>query len=807
LISSDRRTLIFRFSAASLLFAGTTCFAETVPTQPSPGDTKPADAKPKARESSPPSQPATQAEDQIFVLGTKPRGSVAGDTQPVRTLNASDIGAYGAEDVGELIDALGPQVTSNRGQVPSLPVVLVNGKRVSGYAEVSNIPTEAIERTEIFTEELALKYGFPANQKVVNIVTYEFFNQKRAQLFFSAPSEGGRNTIGFRPSYLLIRKDTRFVANIDYSQSSALTEIERGIVQSPENAGQGPFRTLLPKSQRLAANGTVSGNVFGGTAYSLNGRFSTVERESLYGLSVAGPLQQTDSERSARVGLSLNGSRGKWRWFLTGGYDQSSNSTHSGVRGMSGTLDIARFRNTVETAEFGQSGTVLDLPAGPIFLSLNQSIERRALKSFSSNSGGPSLVLSQTRAALSANFDVPIARRDTATPAWLGNLSFNGSVKAENFSNFGTLVNLGYGLDWRLDNAVGLNVYFTDHANPPDLSLRGLPTIVTPNVRVFDYRSGQVENVSQVFGGNPNLLAEKRSSFSISGYIKPFRKKNFSLSLDYARTTTDNPVGTFPVVTALIEAAFPARFTRDSEGRLARVDNRPINFARSKQGQLRFGLNWSRRLGGAGDDNEADFFRIPPGVDPATYLQSRFPQATKVTIQTAEQGSTEAQEFDDQNNRIFLSFYHVWRLQDLVFLNRNSPALEVLQVGAFDGIGARSRHQFEFRAGVFKRGFGANLVLQWRSTAQLRVGGPASDTLRFVYRPDVDFNLFYNLGDRLEPKSPGFLKGTRLTLSVKNLIGGRTLVRDDFGLVPLNYQPAIIDPEGRVASLILRKTF
>jgi hypothetical protein len=242
--------MVSRFCFVSLLLAGTACFAQTAP---SPPNTNPADPKPQAQPTSLPSQSDLLIEDGIIVQSIKPRGSVVGDAQPVSTLNPSDIAVYGAEDIDELIDALGGQVTNNRGQANLLPIVLVNGKRVSGFADVSNIPTEAIERMEIFTEELALKYGYAASQKVVNIVTFEIFDQKRARLFFATPSEGGRNTTSFHPSFILIRKDTRFVANIDYSRSSALTEDERGIAQAVENAGQGQFRTLLPKGQRLAA--------------------------------------------------------------------------------------------------------------------------------------------------------------------------------------------------------------------------------------------------------------------------------------------------------------------------------------------------------------------------------------------------------------------------------------------------------------------------------------------------------------------------------------------------------------------------
>ena len=41
-------------------------------------------------------------------------------------------------------------------------MLLVNGRRISGFRELRDIPTEANERVEILPEEVALKYGYSA---------------------------------------------------------------------------------------------------------------------------------------------------------------------------------------------------------------------------------------------------------------------------------------------------------------------------------------------------------------------------------------------------------------------------------------------------------------------------------------------------------------------------------------------------------------------------------------------------------------------------------------------------------------------
>src|SRR4051812_23297232 len=121
-----------------------------------------------------PAAPAASADDEeeIVVRGQKPRGSVTGDIPPEQTLNAADVRAYGVNNISDLLDQLAPQTTSGRG---GQPVMLLNGRRISGFGEIRDLPTEAISRVEILPEEVALKYGYSADQKVVNFVLRERF--------------------------------------------------------------------------------------------------------------------------------------------------------------------------------------------------------------------------------------------------------------------------------------------------------------------------------------------------------------------------------------------------------------------------------------------------------------------------------------------------------------------------------------------------------------------------------------------------------------------------------------------------------
>src|SRR6476659_95204 len=141
----------------------------------------------------PEAQPADDLgdEEEIVITGGRPRGSVVGDIPPEDTLDARDVRATGATNINALLDAIAPQIGSAQGRGAGRPVLLLNGQRISSFRELRDIPTEAIERVEILPEEVALKYGYSADQRVVNIVLRERFRSTVARLDGNMPTEGG----------------------------------------------------------------------------------------------------------------------------------------------------------------------------------------------------------------------------------------------------------------------------------------------------------------------------------------------------------------------------------------------------------------------------------------------------------------------------------------------------------------------------------------------------------------------------------------------------------------------------------------
>ena len=88
--------------------------------------------------------PAENDEDEVVVTGKAPRGSVVGDIPPENVLRSRDVKATGATSFDELLEAIAPEIGVARASGAARPLILLNGRRVSSYRELRDIPIEAV---------------------------------------------------------------------------------------------------------------------------------------------------------------------------------------------------------------------------------------------------------------------------------------------------------------------------------------------------------------------------------------------------------------------------------------------------------------------------------------------------------------------------------------------------------------------------------------------------------------------------------------------------------------------------------------
>ncbi|WP_374944069.1 TonB-dependent receptor [Sphingomonas sp.] len=607
----------------------------------------------------------------VVVTGSRtPPGSVVGDIPPEITLSPADVRSYGVSSVAELLTELTPQTTSGRGQ-GGAPVVLLNGRRTSGFQEIRNLPTEAIARVDILPEEVALKYGYRADQRVVNFVLRRRFRAATVEVQDRVATQGGRNAPSTELDLVQIARDTRASLHLEYDAASALTEAERDITATGTAAavGQGGvaidqtrFRTLLPSTRAFNANG-VYARPLGAAQASLNGSIATSDSTGTFGLPTVSlttptgtilraidagePLRQRSQSLTAHLGSTVNGSLGgagsAWRWTVTGVYDrvESRTFTDTGVDasafqarlaagdpganplGLLGPADIGQgaanrgFSTSSSAGVDGLlNGTVVALPAGNVSTALRLGVDTLDFDSRSFRAGLDTRgQVSRDTANGQLNVDVPLTSRARGVLGAIGTLSLNGNVGVDRLSDFGTLTTIGYGANWSPIDAVRVIASHTTQEDAPSAQQLGNPQVTTPNVRVFDYVRGTTATVTTLSGGNPGLFSDNRRTTKLGLTIKPRSRLDLTLVANYVSASTDDPIASFPAATAAIEAAFPDRFTRDGAGNLLRLDSRPINFARSERSEMRWGFNLSLPLKSK-IQREIEAFRAGTGPNP-----------------------------------------------------------------------------------------------------------------------------------------------------------------------------------------------
>ena len=805
-------------------------------------------------------------------------GATIGDPTPDVQLGPEDIQSYGASTVEDLLLAIEPITASGNGDDPA--VVLLNGLRISGRAEIRDIPTEAIRQIDVLPEEEALLYGYPPNQKVVNIVLFPEFGATVAELNGGRPTAGGRESGGVNASRFAVELDNRINLALAYSTSTALSAISRDYVPVSTwppydlrgnvvatRAGQeiDPALSALAGSSvtiagvpdgladraatledfittaglanvsdvraertLAAANHALVGNAvwsraFGDATFAtlnFNGRAD--QSDSLRGLAGVGllvpqgnpyspfttdvvvdryvpvTLRQNSRNWSGGLNGALNHDADRWRISITGSYNHeySRTNTDAGVdkqfaqallAGLStdfnpfGLLDPALFprrapnvaQSSIDSAslELVMHGTILDMPAGPLIgsLKIGDSANRVSSRSRRTDTVKEAR-LSRNDAGAQVNFDLPLTSRTREFAPGAGDLAIKAHAAVNVVSDFDALMRWGYGARWSPIAAVTFSANVEHEQSAPSPQQLGNPEVTITDARVFDFSTGETASVIAIRGGNADLEASRRRRFRAGLTVKPFRDRQLSFIANYVDSNTSDSVGALPPPTAAMKALLPERFAADEEGNLTMVDYRPLNFAAEIRRQLRWGFSDSRPVG--------DWFGTGPVNQPRA-----------------------------GNGRLVISLYDTIVFENRVLVRAGMPMLDLLHGDAIGTRGGRARHQVEGSIGYNEGTLGVRLAFTWRSGTTIHGGESPAGNLDFSSLATLNARLFAEFDRMSIAKQHPWLGGTRITLSVDNLLDRRVHVADANGMTPPSYQSAILDPVGRAIALSLRKRF
>lgn len=540
------------------------------------------------------------ASDTIVVEGTRIRGQLFVEEKPIAEFSEQDIAAFGASSIADVIAAIEPATgsgaRSSRGG--GQPVFLINGIRVSSFREFRSYPPEAVQKVEVFPEETAQRFGYSADQRVVNIILKPNFQSVSAEVEYEGPDRGGFTRNEQELTYLRIGEKGRLNFNLDFEDSSLLTEAERGLTVDGGFPGEEQFRSL--RADTMSGEGTINyarAFVESGLSLSLNGTYNHSESLSLSGLSNDGtiPLERRGDVDTISVGGTLSRPIGDWNAVFTNDTVRSLSTTEIDRFDGSG-FDVAESRTWTIANDLTLTGYPIALPAGDISVTFKTGVDWRQIASEDTRSA-TDIELTRRRFDANTTLSVPIAERGGAWGA-IGGVSLSLSSGIEDLSDFGTLANWSAGINWQPTDTLGFSATRIWREVAPSLTSLGSPRIDEFNVPVFDYATGDTVLATLVTGGNPDLRAETQADWKFSAnWELPFWE-NARLQADYG-INRSRDVTASPGFSAAFEEAFPDRVTRGTAGELLAIDRRPLTLYETRSRVLSFGLNTRGEIGKA----------------------------------------------------------------------------------------------------------------------------------------------------------------------------------------------------------------
>jgi hypothetical protein len=709
-----------------------------------------------------------QQSDEIVVTGVSARGAVRATVPPEVTLDAGSIAAMGASNVADIIAQLSAQTGGAQGRAGEGNVVLLNGRRISSLGEVRNLPPEAVSRVEVLAEEAALRFGYSAHQKVINIVLLPSFASVTGELEDRVAEATTRNDFNTEANIVRIAGDNRITFDLQYQIGDDLTEAARGVVSS--RPGTGTLRTVLPLTHHLTANGVFARALGKGMAFTGNASFDRLTSRALIGPMVSDPLrplERTTRTDTAHAGGVVNGALSAWTWSVTANADRTAVTI---VTAADGGTAAKRSRSIDDLLGIDAvaSGPVATLPAGDITLSSDVAASSERITARDRTGLDNRL----TRRALDGQvaLDIPILDRHSA----LGAAGVGANVRYRYYSDMGAPADRGWTLTWSPRPNLSLLIAGNREAAQPTLRQLGDPLTASPEIRFFDYGAGASISANRLDGGDPNLRHDQRTLFKVEATLKP--SKALSFIATYSDLSTRDALVAFPGISPLFEAAYPGRVQRDPEGAIVGVDARPINLSRQDHREIRIGLNFNRSWAASGGPT------LPGGN---AFGGGHYFGANGTTLQFA--------------------IYDSIRLAETSQLAPGQPEVDLIRNNVL-GEGLRaSRHTIDAQLSATAHGFGLRANATWRSSAAVAQGLPGA--LRFDEPITLNLRFFFFPAQqaRIKRAAP-WLAGVRILLAIDNILDQATTVRDHNGLTPPPYQRGYLDPTGRSFRLSIRKT-
>jgi hypothetical protein len=695
---------------------------------------------------------ASQLDRDIVVTARRGEALVEAETE----LDEERIATYGAFDIRELIGNLAPLI----GGSGNPPAVLVNGQRVGNTSMIEGFPPEALSRLAILPPEAAVRYGYPADQRVVNLVLKPHFASWNTGSTLTQPTAGGRDGQTLSVNRVAIDGSINWSTGVRLARDSRLLRSQR----FPAFDDEDRYKSLFPSTHNLDVNAGIM-HPIGNFSGSLNLNAGASASRGLLGQDESRVLQDRQDSRSVGVSAALAGSIGDFRTTFSANYGRNWSKS---LFGKKAPLPDDRSSSWNESwfVQLNVDKSVATLPAGS--LTSNFAIGGNRNTSFSRRSDGVADKLQRDQLTTQMSLSIPVTNRKTPFLAALGNISVDLTGGMDMASEEKRSMRYSAGLSWSPIEALDLRGSTSFSEIVPSVSLLNAPRVET-TARLYDYARQETTELIWISGGNPDLRRGSRRTLSLRASLRPFGGQLATLTTDYQRQVGRGGITSFPGLTPATERIFADRIVRDADGRLVSIDVRPIPIERDLSSQLNNGLT--------------------------LYFAHE--------AKAAEGGVPKARIWD--RGQVTVSLNHSWQLRSELLTARGLPALDRLGGG-----GGQSRHTLSLQVNAGWPGVGANLNGNWQNAVRVRDAARPDGQSDFLYPATAMFNIgFFVEPERLLPGSgeKSWLSKLRLSIDVQNLFNNYRRVKLPDGSVPAGYRRYEVDPLGRSVQIGIQKQF
>lgn len=798
---------------------------------------------------------------EIVVVAQRLRAAVPGAIAPETSLDTGAIDGLGASNLADILAQLGTLTAGSQARAGDGPILLVNGRRIGAFSEVQNLPPEAIARIDILPEEAALRLGYPASSKPVNIVLKQSYAAATLEAEDRVTTWGLRNDFNTELNAVRIAGDNRMTLDAQYQIGDAVTEAKRGVVR--------PLDVLA-----ASAAGIIS-NANGGALAPTNAGYLSVPAS---GRSLADFVAATPGDDT-----------GAWHTLTPATQDLTVNATFARALGGGHTLS-AGLRGDLLTAQdlLGPAIASLTIPAGQagpftVPVLLNRRIDGaapliRASRTATIHAGTQLSGNGRWQWSLAANYDhIGTARHRTGgvdASAWQA--AVDAGQVADPFAAplSGLLAPEAATASSSHDDALALDGLMSGPlgrlpAGQAQITLRGS---LGHEVLVADAASSRTELRRDHVGGQASLdlpLLTRRSPIGaldagVNGAVdrwsdvggitayganltwKP--RKALSLLLALQRDATvptmqqlGAPPDTSPAVAIYDfgsgQSTTVASVTGGAPG--LRPDSRSL--AKAELGVKPVsGLTLTTTLTDIVDRNVLfPFAGVTPGAEAA--LPDHFQRDANGNLIAIDVRPFNAAREHRRELRLAALFTHNFgggggprvpgggsfggghafgasgsmvqasltdtiRLTDRLTLATGGPSIDLVGGDALGDALRVPRHRIEAQLSATHNGLGLRANAIWTNGGMAGVGSPGA--LRFSDHLAVNCRLFWFPAKTLPAAAAlPWLHGVRVLLALDNLFDSYQHVTSASGATPLAYQRSILDPLGRTVRLSIRKTF